>query len=80
MNEIVIFDPLSKKTIQRIPLGKAFSESCEPNLDGTRIYFAKRETGDIFCLDRGTQTVTLFAKTGLPDFDGWNRASIVAAN
>jgi hypothetical protein len=80
MNEIVIFDPLSKKEIQRITLGGTFSESFQPNLDGSKIYFVKRETGEIFCLDRATQTVTLFAGTRVPGFDSWNRAAILVAN
>ncbi len=80
MNEIVIFDPLSKKEIMRTPLGRTFSEDFQPNLDGSKIYFTRRETGEIFCLDRGTGTVALFIGTGAPDFDGWKGARIVAAD
>lgn len=79
MNEIVIFDPLAKKEILRKPLGDTYS-GFQPNLDGTKIYFAKRETGEIFCFDRKTQTINSFAKTGVQDFDGWNGAIIVATN
>jgi hypothetical protein len=79
MNEIVIFDPVAKKEILRRHLGNTFSDF-EPNQDGTKIYFVKRETGEIFCFDRKTQTINTIAKTGVQDFDGWNRATIVVAN
>jgi len=80
MNEIVIFDPASKKEILRKPLGDTFSADFQPNPDATKIYFAKRETGEIFSFDWKTQTITSFAKTGVQNFDGWNRATIVVAN
>ena len=80
MNEIVIFDPRTKQEIRRIPLGRTFSENFQPNLDGTKIYLAKRETGEIFCLDPATKTVTFFAATGLPDFDSWYGPALLVAN
>lgn len=79
MTEIVIVDPASGKEVLRKPLGAGFSEHFQPNQAGTRIYFIRRDTGEIFCLDRETQAINSFAKTGLQHFDGWNCA-MVAAN
>ena len=78
--KIVIFNPRSKQEIRRIPLGRTYSADFQPSLDGTKIYLVKRETGEIFCLNPATETVTFFAATCLPDFDGWCRATLVAAN
>lgn len=65
ITEIVIFDLDSKKEILRKPLGGSFSEYIQPNQDGTRIYFIEQKTGEIFYLDRESQTISSFAKTGV---------------
>jgi hypothetical protein len=79
ITEIVVFDIGSKKEVLRKPLGGSFSEEIRPNQNGTRIYFTQPLTGEIFCLDRESQTISSFAKTGLQGFN--RRAStIVDAN
>ena len=85
VKEIVIVDAASGKVVLRKPLGGDFSRSIQPNPDGTKIYLFQPETGEIFCLDRDTETISPFARTQ-PDpktaprsVDGWNFA-MVAAN
>lgn len=78
ITEIVIFDLESKKEVLRKPLGGSFLEYIQPNQTGTRIYFIKQQTGEIFCLDRESQAISSFAKTGGPIFPDWSCAMVDA--
>jgi hypothetical protein len=70
ITEIVIFDPVLKKEVLRKPLGPGISKVFQANPAGTRIYFYKPETGEIFYLDRQSQSVVPLAQTGFYHLDG----------
>lgn len=78
VTEIVIVDPASGKEVLRRPLGGTFSGNIQPNRTGIRVYFIKSETGEIFCFDRETQSISSFAKTGLQHFNEWCSAIVAA--
>jgi hypothetical protein len=65
VTEIVFYDLESKKEVWRKALGGNFSEYIQPNQTGTRVYVIAPQTGEIFCLNRESQTMSSFARTGV---------------
>jgi hypothetical protein len=65
ITEVIFYDPELKKEVWRKALGGNFSEYIQPNQTGTRVYVIAPQTGEIFCLDRETQTMSSFARTGV---------------
>ena len=65
VTDLVFYDVESKKEMLRKSLGGSFSEYILPNQIGTRVYFIRQQTGEICCLDRESQTISPFAKSGV---------------
>ncbi len=79
ITEIVMVDAATGKEFLRKPLGGNFSSQIQPDRTGGRVYFMDPANGEIFYLDRETQTINSFAKTGQRNIDDWSSA-LVAAN